>query len=57
MGVLRQGKLMLTHDDGKTGSKPGWYEAITERNTAQYPHVRKSSLLINLLSITRSSER
>ena len=48
---------MLTHDDGKTGSESGRYEAVTKRNTAQHAHVEKSSLLQRYLSIARSFGR
>lgn len=47
---------MLTDDDSKTGGESGWYEAITERDTAQHPHVRKSSLLMYMFNIARSVE-
>lgn len=47
---------MLTNDDGKAGSESGWYEAVTESYTTQHPHVRKSSLLEDLLNIARLFE-
>ena len=55
--ALRQVKSILTHDDSKTSSEPCWYEAITERDTAQYPDVRKRSLLSYTINIKTSHER
>lgn len=47
---------MLTYDNCKAGSESSWYEAVTERDTAQHPHVRKRNLLGYMVNVTGSTK-